>query len=199
MGRNVDRTNAEDRVWYLPDIDENRKDPDPFMVLIGPVDGATMRKCRSSMKAHSGALDQEAIVDTLLDREERLRLRVVADHVFDVSGYSVKDTKTGKISAPRNGQELVDVIMDDGTPESEAAILGDVYTAIVSFSALGEDVKKKQSAQSGSSTQTMTGEKAGDAAVAGVQTSQTKITSDQPVIVTVVPTHEASAASGSRG
>tara|TARA_R110002167_G_scaffold199684_6_gene403001 strand:+ start:763 stop:1356 length:594 start_codon:yes stop_codon:yes gene_type:complete len=194
MGRKITVIDASLRSWYTPDIDDNRKDPDPFMVLLSPLSGKDMRQLRSSLKLNSVSLENDDLIQAAEKREEELKALVVAQHVHRVSGYIAQDAATGAVTEPSNGSELVECVL--GAHPDELAVLVDVYEAILRGSSLSDDAKKKQNLQSDSQSAGTQEDKHGVAQNAGVQSFPVKTVSGDSAIVTVIPTSEVLESSG---
>lgn len=140
MPRQVQKIYPEDRHWYVPDIDNNRKEQDPFRVSLSSI--TSVEKQRIQRTNTSGEI---------LERYWAVVADVVSEHVHDVKGYEIQD-RHGEWSMPKNGVELVDAI-NAGAP-SEMPILEDIMKAIENHSALSEGELGNSSRPSDSSTQT---------------------------------------------
>ena len=183
MGRKVSRAHAEDRVRYVPDIDENRDDPDPFWVEIEPMDGVELRRVQRSK---AGEIKKKVTLDRLMAKDEAIREDIIRSRVVAVHGYAIRDARSGDIVEPRNGKELVAAITAEGTPPAEYAIIDDIYQAILSESQLTEGLLGKlQSVSAGSSVETQPEKGGGVLTVAG-DNSQTRTTTGQPETVMVI-------------
>lgn len=197
MGRKISVIDASVRSWYVPDIDDNKQDPDPFQVLISPLSGKDLRQLRSSLKLKATSLENDDLMQAAERREEELKGLIVAQHVHEVKGYIAQNVSTGANTEPASGSELVECILSSH-PE-ELAVLADIYEAILKSSKLSEDVKKKQSLQSGLPVPVMPEDKAGDAQNAEAQTFQVKTTSGNNATVTMIQPSEASVSTGLPG
>lgn len=129
----------EDAVWYVPDIDDNREDSEPFMVLLSPLSAADMRKLEQS---GLGKVTRKGGTDiNFMERAQQLQERIIRDRVLEVKNYSVLlSDNDGKeeLFTPTNGKELIKAIMSAGA--SEVAILDDVVEALKDSSTLEEGV-----------------------------------------------------------
>lgn len=134
MGRKV--TKREDASWYIPDIDDNRQDPEPFMVLLGPLSGKDMQKLERATLGVSITRNQQA---NFLERAHTLIARLIATCVQDVKNYSVSD-KDGNVFEPKTGEELMQAILTAGA--SELPILDDIVEALKDRSRLEEGLAK---------------------------------------------------------
>ena len=196
MGRKVRIIDAAVRNWYVPDIDDNREDPEPFRVLISPISGKDMRALRSSLKLQATSLESEDLMQAAEQREEQLKGMIVSKHVHEVEGYSAVHVVTQEIIEPKDGETLVACILDSH-PE-ELTVLNDIYEAILNSSTLSEDSKKKSNLQSSSQSPEMTDVKHGDVLSAEALLLPTKTTSGDNGIVTALPTFGASVQTGSQ-
>jgi hypothetical protein len=134
MARRVSFDDAA--TWYVPDIDDNREDDDPFRVLLQPMSGAELAAYeRSLVPARSrarGKTDDGSVVARIdLLTEAIFRARVV-----EVLGYSVTIEKTGEVLTPKNGAELVEAVKRG--PATERPILLDILAALRERSVLSE-------------------------------------------------------------
>lgn len=179
MPRNVEfRTEA---VWYAPDVDGNRKESDPFQVLIAPMSGRDAQALERS-------LVQNAIVgSTEQDIENRVRAvqeGYILKHVLEVKGYSVTNVDTGIVFVPKTGADLVQAFTIG--PASERVIMRDIVQAIERHSKLTEGLVGKSQQQSDSLGQkTMT---RGDGAAHDAKGDQKATSSVQSETVTKSPT-----------
>ena len=196
MGRKVSVVDASLRMWYTPDIDDNREDPEPFEVLISPLSGKEMRQLRSTLRLHSTSLESEDIMQAAERREEELKSLVVSKHVHNVRGYEAQHIVTGEVIEPKNGEELVSVILE--SHPDELLVLMDVYEAIYKSSTLSDDAKKKQASQLGLLRQETQEDKHGDAQNAEEKSTKSKTDCENSVIVTAIPVSGPSVATGNR-
>lgn len=112
-----------DGVWYAPDIDGNRDDPDPFEVFIHPMTAGDMKRVERGMGEYTAGKINFA------ERGQKQVREIISKCVTDARGYSIWNTKTGEKITPRNGAALYAAIMDHGD-DKEASILDDVFQAI---------------------------------------------------------------------
>jgi hypothetical protein len=132
-------------VWYAPDIDGNRGDPEPFAVKIKPMtarDAAAIERAIASGKV-LGATDGE-----IAERVAAIEREFVVRQVVEVTGYSVTDEATGETLRPTNGEQLIAAV--DRAPASERVVLRDIVAAIDSRSHLSEGYRGKSVAPSDS-------------------------------------------------
>lgn len=134
--RIADTSNPE-AVWYTPDVEGNRDDPDPFRVLLKPLSGAAQRLLEQGTLGAPIGKGQEV---NFVARASRLQDRLVAEHVLEVVGYGLRGID-GSIIKPTNGTELVAAVKQAGA--SELAILEDIIDALQNASRLAEGVAKK--------------------------------------------------------
>ena len=196
MGRKVRIIDAAVRNWYVPDIDDNREDPEPFRVLLSPISGKDMRALRSSLKLQATSLESEDLMQAAEQREEQLKAMIVAKHIHEVEGYSAVHVVTQEVVEPKDGETLVACILDSH-PE-ELTVLNDIYEAIVESSSLSEEAKKKSNSQSSLQSPETTGVKHGDALSAEALLLPSKTTLGDNGIATALPTFAASVQTGSQ-
>jgi|TARA_A100001391_G_scaffold70347_2_gene44934 hypothetical protein len=129
----------EDAVWYIPDIDDNREDSEPFMVLLSPLSAADMRKLEQS---GLGKVTRKGSADiNFMERAQQLQERIIRDRVLEVKNYSVllsNDEGKEELFTPSNGKELVKAIMSAGA--SEVVIFDDIVEALKDSSTLEEGI-----------------------------------------------------------
>jgi hypothetical protein len=129
----------EDAVWYIPDIDDNREDSEPFMVLLSPLSAADMRKLEQS---GLGKVTRKGSTDiNFMERAQQLQERIIRDRVLEVKNYSVllsNDEGKEELFTPSNGKELVKAIMSAGA--SEVVIFDDIVEALKDTSTLEEGI-----------------------------------------------------------
>ena len=132
MARVIKR--REDAFWYVPDIDDNREDPEPFMVLMSPLSGANMRKLESS---NMGKITKRGEIN-FMKRAQDIQERIITERVVEVKNYAVSNEDTGEVLEPKNGAELVKAIMVAGAGEVD--ILDDIIEALKDSSKLDEEI-----------------------------------------------------------
>lgn len=144
MGRGVSL--VTESVWYVPDIDGNRADPDPFRVLIKPMTGRDAQALeRSLVKGMVAGEKTDAALYARIDAAEK---SYVADHVIEVQGYAVTNVATGEVITPKTGAELYHAVTLG--PATERQILRDIVAAIEQHSKLSEGLLGKSHLQSAS-------------------------------------------------
>lgn len=129
------KTIVKEPVWYVPDIEDNRADPDPFRVQISPMSGAELNE----LEATQGKFTKGDI--NFIKRGQTLVERIFSNRVLKVEGYAI----AGK--TPTNGKELYQAIMGHGD-ESERSIVDDIVEAIKSASKLDEGLLGNLKSQS---------------------------------------------------
>jgi hypothetical protein len=145
MPRQIETAKAT-AVWYTPDIDDNRDDPEPFRVVLTPL---TVRQKRElDTAAQVSALKGEDVDEIAGD----VIFRAIRDQVSRVVGYEVRNVVTGDIVAPHDGATLVNAVLD--APAREGAVLNDIYAAIVNASHLAKGVSGNFGGPLGSSAPT---------------------------------------------
>lgn len=134
MARVIKR--IEDATWYVPDIADNREDPDPFMVLLSPLSGSEMRKLEQSGMAN---MTRNRGQVNFYKRVQDIQERIIKERVIEVKNYSVQDPE-GTIFAPKNGAELLQAVLLVGA--SEAEVIDDIVEALKDASRLEEGLVK---------------------------------------------------------
>jgi hypothetical protein len=128
MARKVQGATAE-RVWYVPDVGDNREDPDPFMVLISAMSAADVQAMELGLTSMRGGPKTDPMA-----RAHQAVKDSFARHVHEVKGYEIVNLR-GEAVRPSTGAELYAAILDHG-PASENAVLDDVYAAVRDMSRL---------------------------------------------------------------
>lgn len=134
MGRDVKQI-VTGGVWYTPDIDNNRDDPDPFEVFIHPLSAGDMKVVEAGMGHFTGAKIN------FTERAQAQIRSVFSKYVTEVHGYAIRHNKTGERIEPRNGVALYTVIMDHGD-DDESKVIDDIYAALKSVSHLREGLRE---------------------------------------------------------
>jgi len=131
MARVIKR--IEDATWYVPDIDDNRADPEPFMVQITPLSGIEMRRLE---RTGMGKITRGRGEVNFLKRAQETQEKIISEKVLDVKNYAVQNPSTGEILEPSDGASLVKAILLAGAKEVE--ILDDILEAMKDSSRLDE-------------------------------------------------------------
>ena len=122
--------------WYVPDIGDNREDPEPFAVLLSPLSGAEMRKLeQAGMQNVTKGRGQVNFYKRLQDIQER----IIKDRVQEVMNYSIV-RPNGESFSPSNGEELLEAVLLVGA--SEAEVIDDIVEALKDTSKIDEGVLK---------------------------------------------------------
>ena len=132
MARLVKR--VEDATWYVPEIEGNRDDSDPFMVLLSPLSGAEMRRLEQS---GMGKITKGRGQFNFMKRAQEIQEKLIKERVLEVKNYSVVDPN-GSTFTPTDGTELLQAILY--APPSEAEILEDILDALKDSSRLDEGI-----------------------------------------------------------
>ena len=132
MARVVKR--IEDSTWYVPDVEGNREDSDPFAVLLSPLSGAEMRRLEQS---GMGKITKSKGQINFMKRAQEIQEKIISERVLEVKNYSIQDPD-GEVFSPSNGEELIKAILF--APPSEGEILEDILEALKGSSKLDEGV-----------------------------------------------------------
>lgn len=130
--------NADESVWYAPDIDDNRSLPegDRFAVRISPMSAAEYRRAedRLGMTKLGRKVNFTARYNAM--REEALR-----KHVLEVRGLRVTRSRNGE----RTAEEIRDVngLLGLANPQAREAIAEDIYSAVKDHSLLEDGLLGK--------------------------------------------------------
>lgn len=128
-----------DSTWYVPDIEDNRMDQDPFRVLIQPMTGREADEADRAL----GQFTKGAKFNSV-DRAVKHRDSVVSSRVLEVYGYEAPDGHS-----PKDGGELcVDVRKSDGNEPD--LVLDEIYQAIRDHSKLRDGLWDPSKSPSGS-------------------------------------------------
>lgn len=140
MARNVSLfTGNTDLVTYIPDVDNNRDDPDPFYVKIAPMTAAEFNQIMSISTARTKKGDKNSVVSFIENKLWATKQQVISKRVIEVGNYTVH-TREGTILEPKNGEALVDAVLC--ADASELVILDDIFNAITDHSKLSEGLRK---------------------------------------------------------
>lgn len=134
MARVIKR--IEDTTWYVPDIGDNREDPEPFAVLLSPLSGSEMRKLEQAGMTN---LTKNRGQVNFYKRVQDIQERIVKERVVEVKNYAVQG-KDGSILEPKNGAELLEAVLLVGA--SEAEVIDDIVEALKDASKLEEGLVK---------------------------------------------------------
>jgi len=118
-------------VEYVPDVDDNRIDPDPMTVEICPMTTGEIKR----MGRQYGA--QLSNKKKSIERAQKLTAAIISERVRNVKNYSFRGTVI------ETGEQLV---------ETETELIDDVFEAITKISKLQDGLKKKLNSSSGGST-----------------------------------------------
>jgi hypothetical protein len=133
---------ADDEMVFIPSIDGNRDDPDPFTVTIKPMTAGEMLRIERSLGDFTSAKINFA------ERAQTQVKSLLSSRVVSVHGYTVTHPKTGERVCPRNGAELYAAIMSYGD-DKEASIIDEIVAAIKDVSKLKEGLREQLGSQSG--------------------------------------------------
>lgn len=126
MARETEK--LEDWVTYVPDVDDNRIDPDPLTVEIHPMSAEEWRSFQRGIAVGKpkGAYD----------RTEKAVRRILSERVRNICGYKANGV------AIRTGAELFD--------HGEPVVYDDVFEAITNISTLSAGLLGKLKSRSAS-------------------------------------------------
>jgi len=150
VARTVKLVDKSACLWYTPDVFDNRKDPEPFAVLLRPMSAEDLQRMQ---EAH-----QEEEVRRLVAKERgskaeqpgaRLVDAMIEKHVIEVRGYTGTDS-AGVSVVPRNGAELLALIYAAGS--EELSLRNDISLALQERSRLDAGLEKKLDTPSASSS-----------------------------------------------
>ena len=157
----VPSTWRERGVRYVPDIDQNRADPDPFWVLLRPLTANESASIHSAEAARhlkvrfdgaSGAtIDRATEAAEWVAATEAAMSKAISVAVIEVHGYSGRNVDTGEIITPRNGAELV-AFIEGHAWDSERAVVQDLYRAVTERSHLERALGEASASRSSTST-----------------------------------------------
>lgn len=118
-----------DVVEYVPEIDNNRDDPDPFVVDIRPMLGEDLRELERSMGDFTGAKVN------FTERAQKKAKEMFGKYVPGVRGYAIAHRLSGEMIRPRTGAGLYQVLTEHGD-EHEQTIISDILEAVKNQSKL---------------------------------------------------------------
>jgi hypothetical protein len=120
MARDI-KVSTSDWVTYIPNVDENRQDPNPLTVELHPMSAADVR-------AHQRALGSNKGSQNFMARSQQMWLEVFRTRVRNVQNYRF------------NGK---DILTGEDLFNTEDAIVNDVYEALTNMSILSAGVLGK--------------------------------------------------------
>ena len=115
MGRDV--TTTEDWTPYIPDVDDNKDDPEPVSVELHPLTAEENR-------AYQRGLVGKRIGGNLIERSHKVQERIFRDRVRNVKNYRVNGVPV------LSGEDLF--------KRGEQAFIDDVYEALTNLSVLSK-------------------------------------------------------------
>jgi hypothetical protein len=148
--------------WYVPDITGtmadgkvwfNRKDPDPFKVLMRALSGRELQVLRQEAV---GAFTEGANKANVNERALEALNAVIAGGVTDVYGWRSRSLSIpGKFYTPKDGAELMEALLD-GPPEALDQVRNDLIEALENHSKLARGLLGNLKRQSASPASTNT-------------------------------------------
>jgi hypothetical protein len=182
----------EQGIRYVPDVDGNRQDPDPFWVRLRPLTANESMRIHSAqaMRGLRVRFDAEGKVETggeahdVWLASEAAKAQVIRTAVLEVGGYSGRHGETGEVIQPKTGAELMDFI-ERHAWQSEAAVIEDLYRAVTDRTHLEASLGEASASRSATSSRETpaSGGLAPDAAAQATSTTPMdlpKPTSDVP-------------------
>lgn len=130
------RGTVDDEVDFIPSIDGNRDDPDPFTVTIKPLTAGELAKIERGMGNFSGHKVN------FTERAQAHVKMIFERRVVSVRGYSIVHPKTGAKIEPKTGPELYTAIMDHGD-DHETDIIDEIVAAVKDASKLREGLRER--------------------------------------------------------
>jgi hypothetical protein len=121
MARNIKA--LEDLVWYIPDVDDNRSDPEPLRVQLQPMLAHDWRAVERGMGTPTGKKTN------FVARAQAMMERVISSNVKAVENYSVGSKQI------TTGEELF--------KHGEKDVVEDVYRALSDISLLNDGAMGK--------------------------------------------------------
>lgn len=153
MGRKVKTVTQP--VWYVPDIGDNRQDPDPFRVLLSPISARDLQEINHARAVRTirrsipqgaspedamGALKTQAWQDDDLDDfVTQDTHRILRERIVEVVGYAHENIETGDLSTPATGEDFVDLVL--AQPGEEYRLLDQIWDVLVNASSLSEGME----------------------------------------------------------
>lgn len=148
----------EQGIKYVPDLEGNRQDPDPFWVRLRPLTANESMRIHSAqaMRGLRVRFDADGKVETggeahdVWLASEAAKAQVIRTAVLEVGGYRGRHGETGEVIEPKTGAELMDFI-EQHAWESEAAVVEDLYRAVTDRSHLERALGECSASRSGGS------------------------------------------------
>ncbi len=130
-----------DEAEYIPIVDNNREDPDPFGVSLLPMTAAESNELQRTLGELTGAKIN------FTERAQKAVRKIFEKRVLRVWNYSIPHIKTGERIRPQNGIGLYLAIMEHGD-EKEAEIIDDIVQAVKDQSHLRAGLRETLRSQS---------------------------------------------------
>jgi hypothetical protein len=119
---------------YVLDIEDNRSDPEPFYVVLEPLDGRELEQYERMTATFSRGNPNLAL------QIQKVRDEMIAKHVKEVHNYSIQ--VGDEVLVPRTGAELVQMIKRAPAGELDL-VFGDIEEALKKHSKLEAGLRKK--------------------------------------------------------
>lgn len=149
----------EHGIRYVPDVEGNREDPDPFWVRLRPLAANESARIHSAhaMRGLKVRVDAGGKVETggeahdVWLASEAAKAQVIRMAVLEVGGYRGRHVETGEVIEPKTGAALMDFI-EQHAWQSEAAVVEDLYRAVTERSHLEKSLGEVSASRSATST-----------------------------------------------
>lgn len=120
--------------WHVPDIGDNRTDPEPFRVLLEPMSGQEWQAWNAK---YLGKITKRGGGNAAVVRAtQRLREELIKNRVKQVEGYTVSK-QDGSSFSPTNGEQLLEALQMVSANEAEI-VVNDIALAIQDASTIQE-------------------------------------------------------------
>jgi len=167
MARNAN-TKTREVEEYIPDVETNRDDPDPFAVGIEPATATEMAA------VERGLADMSGRSNNYIARAQRKVRDLFVAKVKWVRNYTITHRKTGVVIEPKTGAQLFDAIMEHGD-DTESKIIDDIVEAIKDCSHLRRGLPEALRSQSGQASSAVTPSKDGAVSAVDEKSGQSPI------------------------
>jgi len=121
--------------WFVPDIGDNRKDPDPFKVFVTPLTGAESDRLSQAELGITGSKSRNTVA-----MGQRYVERIIREHVREVKGYAGIDAEGKRIEATDGASLLKLLALADDAEQS--AVIEEIMGEIRGVSRLRGDIPK---------------------------------------------------------
>ena len=109
---------SDGTIRFVPDLDDNRKDPEPFAVGMRVLKYGDLAELDTT---HSAILNDNPSM-TVWEFERERDLSTIAKYIDWVENYECVSLVSGQVNSPKTGEELVVALRETSIEEAKAVI-----------------------------------------------------------------------------